>query len=323
MSRFERYDDFIAKYGKINEDCKHYVDLNMNGKTDEEFIQIMHGLKGKKIVHTKIGHMILLFNEIQFKKFIEEYNKLPEQDQGDENIQIYICALILYPEYENLLNMNDEFYVKEYNAKIICNNPNQESIQKITLGKNVCYDYFSLKKYKDFSESEKKTYIEWYDILIKFKSLCYETCCGRTEGTIYEYMKLLKSLNLSDKAKMEQIAEYIVLGKYKSLYVAKEICEYFKTLTPEEMKFRFTRAKEIWPDCYINKSHKFEKLFVDLLKINKVPSEDELKEMVLKDIEPRQDIDYCYFGFHENEVINEITKKRFDLDVKYCDYELV
>lgn len=304
-------DDIIEAVSKINKNWNYYVNIYSKcTKTKEELCTLMLALKDKNIVHHIISNMLLKFDSHQLDEFISSYDKLTEPDKSDGNIQAYICILILYPEVNTIINFTDSYEVKKYNVDIIRNEylSIETKIERIKLGKLVCYDSITLYYYLNCTESDREEYVKLADILINFKPLCYDSCCGRTQGTLVEYFKLLLTTPCD---KRKQIAQYISNGKYSSLYIAKEICDYFSTLDLEEMEDRFTRAKTIWPDCYIDITHRFERLFVDLLKMKENPSEEEIIKIAKTDSTPRQDIDLCYFG--PDDEIAELTKKRLNL----------
>lgn len=315
--------EIINAVSQISEYWHYYVcPYSKCTKTKEELCALMHALKNKdQISHFSIKDMLLSFNNLQLEQFIKMYDDLPEKDKSDSYIQVYICALILYPELASVINFTDEQIVKVYNDIIIKETtPVETKIFRIKLGKIVCYDYDLLNYYTNASESEQLKYLKIADILIDYIPLCYSSCCTRTKGSLINYLKLLMT---TPDDKRILIANYILDAGYSSLYIAKEMCEYFSTLTPEKMKTKYSMAKSVWPDCYIDKTHRFERLFINLLKMNKMPSEDDIIEMALEDCSSRQDIDLCYWG-DESEKINEITRSRLNIDGEddcYDDYD--
>ena len=262
-------------------------------------------------INMYVRNTVLSYNNVQLDKFIKMYKTIPEKDKPNYYTQSYICALILYPELGSVIDLFDEHIVKKYNDIIIKEDTLLETkILRIKFGKIVCYNYDMLNYYINASKSQQSEYLEIADILIDYIPLCYESCCGRTEGSLMKYFRLLMNIS-HDKRRV--IATYIKNAGYSSLYIAKKMSKIFSKLTLEEMKIKFTRAKRIWPDCHIHKTHRFEFLFIKLLKMDDMPSENDIVKIAKRDKASRQDISLCFWN-DKSEKINKVTRLRLGLN---------
>lgn len=270
----------------------------------------------KHLAHDAINEYILKFSEEQLRCFLDEFEKLSEDDKKNHNIQIYLCVFILYPEIGIYLNLTDSYYTMSYNncmiRRFISNYLTKDELfEFIKIGKTVVYDIDFVEYYLTVSPEEKIKINEFSEILLKFIPLCRGCCCGRGPSGITEYWKIL--LDTSEE-KRTKIAEYIIKANYASLFIIKEMAEYFDTLTFEEMEIHFIRAKTAWPDIHIDYTHRFEKLFMYLLKLDNDPTEEEIVKFALTDSSSRQDIDICYWNCSPDEIINKETCERLGIE---------
>lgn len=279
-----------------------------------EVLTTLSELEG--VDHFKLNSKFMSFNTSQLNEFVEKFKSVKTPDV-DIKTQFYICEMILHPELNGLIDLFDSDSVKMYNCRILDDTYNwdsklsfEEKLEKIKIGKIVLHDYDLSSYYYSASEEEKKEYLDFHEILSQFGKLHYNTCCGREPGDAINYYKVFLTI---PQEKRKQIANYILKANYKSLSMAKDIADYFSTISFEEMETRFNRAKSIWPDCHIHSGHQFERFFVSLLKLDYIPSESEVVDVAKGDMETRNDIDYCYWGYETASVINEVTRRRLGL----------
>lgn len=129
----------------------------------------------------------------------------------------------------------------------------------------------------------------------KLLTLFYTTCCDRPSGLPMEYMKLIVK-GLENPQNIDDIIDYLVQSKYKSLKFAEKMVASYAH-DPTTFKQRFSRAKSLWGDEYIDAHHRFENLFIELLNTDadKVITEQNIVQMAKNDMIMNQDIDYCYW----------------------------
>lgn len=278
----------------------------------------------KHLSHNTISEFILLFSEQQLNDFLKRFEELSESDKKNDMIQIYLCTFILYPEIGEYLNPADPYYVMVYNTQIIRRMfirnsyilTKEQALQYISIGNIISYNEDFAKYYLNASPEEKTKINYLSEALSKFRPLCRDSCCGRLPSNMESYYHIL--IKIPDE-KRDKIMEYIIKSNYKSKYIIEEMSIYFSTLTFEEMEERFVRAKTVWPDIHIDYTHRFEKLFMDLLKLDYVPAEEEIIKMALLDSRSRQDIDLCYWGQCHEEEINKETCER--IGIPYVHYD--
>jgi hypothetical protein len=299
-----------------------YPELIMANKTEAE-LKILQELYDLKFgtVNTEIQDLLKQSNFDQLCAINKMYlSVLSDTSKLQHNHLVlkYIMMKAFYPELSSILNLNDHDDIKKFNLRIV--SQNDKSIewkqQYLLLGEYLLYDTNLFDVY--ISLDDEAEYDELCHLTPEFEKLYYETCCGRSPGTFVNYFKLL--LTVSRKNRIE-VAKYILKAGYSSLFVAKGICDCFCDLTHDEMKVKFDRAKRLWGDEYINPAHRFEKVFIDLLKMNEIPSEYEIVHMAMKDRECRQDVDYCYWDNErplEKNKINAATKIRLYAELLEC-----
>ncbi len=278
----------------------------------------------KHLAHNRINEFILLFSEQQLNDFLKLFNELSKSDKKNYMLQIYLCVFILYPEISKYLNLTDPMYVMAYNTRIIgrmfINNEyvltKEQITEYISIGKIISYDEDFAKYYIDAPTEEKTKINELSENLFKFRELCRDSCCGRVPSNIESYYQIF--IKIPDE-KRNKIMEYILKSNYKSIFIIEQMSIYFSTLTFDEMEEHFVRAKTMWPDIYIDDTHRFERLFMDLLKLDYIPTEEDIIKMALLDCESRQDIDLCYWGQCNEEKINKETCQR--IGIPYVDYD--
>jgi len=299
-----------------------YPESTTTNKTEAELkiLQELYDLKFG-IWDNKIKDLLKQSNVDQLcaikKMYVYVLSDTPKLQYNHLILQ-YIIMKAFYPELSSILNLNDNDDIKQFNLHIVSQNDKSiEWKQKyLILGEYLLYDANLFDVY--VSLDDETEYDELCHLTPEFENLYYETCCGRSPGTFVNYFKLL--LTVPRKNRIE-VAKYILKAGYSSLFVAKGICDCFCDLTHDEMRVKFDRAKRLWGDEYINPAHRFEKVFIDLLKMNEIPSEYEIVHMAMQDRECRQDVDYCYWDHEmplEKNKINAATKMRLYAELFEC-----
>ena len=160
-------------------------------------------------------------------------------------------------------------------------------------------------------ESHIQTLLKNYD----FNNVCYlrETCCSRDFGNPEDYAKLVVRAGITEQQQFAIISA-INKGKYRSLPVAKRLINSFKR-SPDTFQERFERAKHWWGDEYIDKYHRFEKFFTDLvdLPLEYEITEEYILEKAKEDMKHDQSVDQCYFDKYE---LNDITAQRLKYQIQ-------
>lgn len=300
-----------------------YLKNNVN-KTRNELAEFLDIIKDKKIKHWAVCEYLLELTNEQLSKFSTIYDELSVQNENIDTCTVrYICSLVKYPQLSNVISINDERFIKYYNNFILSQNISiEDKIEKIKFGKFVCHERSILNLYNSSTDDAKSEISDISDILINFRNFCYcniNCTCGAPQHNLLEFLTILMTV---PKEKRRIIAQYVLDSKYKSIYMTKSICEYFSTLSEEDMKLRFTRAKVLWPDSHIQTCHVFEDLFVQLLKLNTLPTETELIKLGRKCTQeyPLSDKSICSCEYFSVPHINSVTLSR--IKMKYYDPSL-
>lgn len=308
--------------GTDNQDLIHLA----HTKSDDEMVLIINLYRlGFKTIDYRISHVLLRMNSVQLNELIKQFSTMKTSSQSStlaqaesQTVQIYMCYSISYPECANaLVTYDDDENTLKFKIHVLKSNHSAEQKKRyLDLAEHLMYDINIFDLYASLVDHTE--YDELVHLATPFKKLYYDVCCSRVPGTFYNYLKIIFS---APREKRILIADYILQAGYKSLYVAQNICEYFSTLTPTKMEFSFYRAKGFWGDEYIDKEHRFERLFIDLLKIDYEPCEVEIAIMAMSDVSCRQDIDYCYWDDNMLDDCNEITKQRLGGYIDIFDYD--
>jgi hypothetical protein len=296
-------------YSKTDDEMKLIVTLN-----DLDFY----------VRNSMISETLLKMNMVQLNELIKQFSTMSGSTETaalteSETVQIYMCYSVCYPECASALTTyDDDQNTRAFKIHILDSNHTVEQKKRyLDLADHLLYDIDIFDLYASLADQSE--YDELAHLATPFESLYYDVCCGRDPGTFYNYLKIIFS---APREKRILIADYILQSGYKSLYVAQNMCEYFSTLSPYNMKFRFCRAKRLWGDEYIDVSHRFERLFIDLLKIDDEPCEVEIAIMAISDMSCRQDIDYCYWSEDSLDCCNEMTRHRLAGYIDACDHDL-
>ena len=276
------------------------------------------------LAHPKINNFILQFSEQQLGHFLKQFDELSENDKKNHMLQIYLCTFILYPEIGAYMSLDDQHYVMTYNTyfinRMFLKNDylltKEQVIEYISIGKIVSHDSEFAKYYLDAPLEEKTKINAFSEALSKFRPLCRESCCNRYPSNMESYYHILMAV---PDEKRDKIMEYILKSNYKSLFIIDQMANYFSTLTFEEMETHFARAKAAWPDIHIDYTHRFENLFIDLLKLDYIPPEEEIIKMAQNDSTSRPDIDLCYWNYSSEEEINKETCERIGIPYVHID----
>lgn len=297
----------VIDHKALEIDRKRIADIFRANEKRDKKIDIINQSVTSEIVDTKWGGWDKVDDES--KPALDDESK-PALDEG-----------VLEIEDECVLEIEDEGVLKIEDDKIKSDRKSREDDaqkSKLIWQEGLCiYKVFGSDEIVDlikYIQNVKNTDGETISILKKMEKLEYGSCCERKNGTIDRFFKILLNVPIE---KRRIVAQYLHDANYSSLFVMTEMAKYFATLTIDEMSMRFSRAKKIWPDIHISRSHRFEKFFINLLKIDEVPTEDEIVLMALKDINSNQTIDFCYWGYrddgNEREFINDETCARLNL----------
>lgn len=293
-----------------------YLKNNVN-KTKNELTEFLDIIKDKKIKHWAVNEYLLELTNEQLLKFCTIYDELSIRNENIDTCTIrYICSLVKYPQLSDIISVNDERFIKYYNNFILSENMSMEDkIEKIKFGKFVCYERSILNLYNSSTDDTKSEISDISDILINFRKMCYyiKNCaCGAPQHNLFEYLTILMTV---PKEKRRIVVQYVLDSKYKSIYMTKSMCEYFSTLSEEDMELRFIRTKILWPDSNIQSCHVFEDLFVQLLKVDVLPTETELIELARKCTQeyPLSDKSICSCGYFSVPHINSVTLSRIKM----------
>ena len=320
MRDFMSYDSWPLKDRK-------YIKKLAHSKSDDDMALIVNLYRlGFKNLYYRISKVLLEMNSIQLNELIKQFSTMTTSTEPStlaltesKTVEIYMCYSICYPECADALTTyDDDDNTLEFKIHILNGDHTAEQKKRyLDLADHLLYDIKIFDLYASLTDQTE--YDELAHLAIPFKKLYYDVCCARDPGTFYNYLKIIIS---APREKRIPIADYILRSGYKSLYVAQNMCEYFSTLCLAKMEFSFCRAKRLWGDEYINKEHRFERLFIDLLKIDHEPCEVEIGTMAISDVSCRQDIDYCYWEDNLLDDCNEITRQRLGGCIDACDYDL-